>query len=150
MIKQTLLVSGSRNIPLIDGNMTMHLGFFERLIDRALANDWLIICGDANGVDDTLAYVTGHNKYSHLDPFLMMYGIQSKPRANNIGNKCKYTDVSDFYPTYTLRDEFMVSKADFVFCVWDGQSKGTKHVYDYALQQGFVTDENLWMKVVAT
>lgn len=37
---------------------------------------------------------------------------------------------------YRDRDEWMVRHADMVLCLWNGNSKGTYHVFEYASAQG--------------
>ena len=143
-----LLVSGSRKTPLIGGSNKMHIGYFEAIIDRALANGWHVIVGDAIGVDQSLAYAATNYKYHKNKPFMMVYGIQDRPRHNIASSQVLYTDVSEKCKTYTARDDFMLSQADFVYCIWNGTSKGTRRVYERAIRAGKIDGVNVWIKEV--
>lgn len=134
-----LLVSGSRDIRPI------HIEYYEKIVARALSNGWHIVAGDARGVDYHLAYAATAKIYKDTDSFMWVYGIQRAPRHGVETEQVLYVNVSDKCKTYTERDDLMLSYADFVYCIWDGKSKGTKRVYDKAVELGMTA----WIKEVS-
>ena len=153
--KPVLLVSGSRNIGAIHSDPVMDNLFYVSIIRRALANGWDVIAGDAKGVDYNLAYAATAIEFASLAPFMMVYGIQETPRHGVQSQQVLYTNIADRCQAgtakerYQLRDDHMLSQADYVYCLWDGKSKGTERVYNRAIEMGFITNTNAWLKVLA-
>ncbi len=123
-----ILISGSRHWSKANMQLDTAHTICKRLVLRASDIDAHIIVGDNPfGVDATVI------DYCMLySVSFMCYGIHVRPRL--IGTT-PYIQVDSIYRTYAKRDEYMVLLADKVMCVWNGASPGTKHVYDYALQE---------------
>src|SRR5216684_393027 len=104
-----------------------------KAVERAKANGWAILVGDAEGVD--AAVIDACNA---LQVNYVCFGISTKPRNGRVayihdGGTGRYwrVDVKTAYD-YTSRDQRMIDLADRVLCIWDGQSKGTAAVAQYA------------------
>jgi hypothetical protein len=99
-----------------------------------------ILVGDAVGIDSDAI-----EKAEQWGTAYTAYGVWDKPR-NNAKNYCNVYDlvrqrlatVSNPTPSqlYTERDRWLVEQADFVVCIWNGVSKNTLAVYEYAQQLG--------------
>lgn len=99
-----------------------------------------ILVGDAVGID---AVVVKHAEIWNAN--YTAYGVWDKPR-NNAKNYCNlYNIVRERLATiprptpsqlYTERDRWMVEQVDRVVCIWNGSSKGTLAVFEYAKQCG--------------
>lgn len=158
--RPTLLICGSREASpvLID--------YARRATLRALENGWWIIAGDALGIDQVVAE-TVRDHFQHADELMYgmrVYGIGDAPRhgiGDNTGRihfqkLTGYTkqmvthgrrDVhvyNEHIPvnSYTDRDRYMVREADKVLCIWNGSSRGTLAVYEYAEELG----KEAWLK----
>ena len=121
-----LLISGSRDAtePL--------LAYARACVQRARDNGWMIICGDAFGVD---WQVVEHCQ--RLGVSYMSYGTKDYPR--NGASHYTRLDVAD----YTARDRWLVEQADKVMCITTQEgTPGTLAVYEYALEVG----KECWLK----
>ena len=92
--------------------------------DNIIANDYLILIGDANGADKAMQQYLSKRNYKNVLVFCMgdMY-------RNNIGkwetrNIRPKTLKKDFH-YYSAKDVIMSEEADYGFMLWDGKSKGT-------------------------
>lgn len=120
-----LLICGSRN----------YTGEMERycynVIVRVEQLGWSVIVGDASGVDSIIiSYCQDFNI-----PYTC-YGITDKPR-------CWYASRDHYVKVqgnFLARDRVMVDAADRVLAVWNGESRGTKYTYDYAVKRGKTAD----------
>lgn len=75
-----------------------------------------VVCGGANGVD-SLGRKWGKNNQIPVKEFLANW--------NQFGKRAGY-----------LRNEQMAEYADALIAVWDGKSKGTKHMIELAKHKG--------------
>jgi predicted Rossmann-fold nucleotide-binding protein len=115
-----VLISGSRECPT-------SVRAYCRTIVRWLGNRrHKIICGDAPGVD-SFAY---HAAWE----FECLRGVYVPARKTPRCNPDQYKIVYVRGGGYAHRDRVMVRQADLVFCFWNGYSRGTKAVWDYALE----------------
>lgn len=123
---EILLISGSRKA---DAKL---LHYCDHIVERAKANNFHIICGDAMGIDSQAWWSAVEKEV----PFTV-YGTKSTPR-----NEAPITNYTLFQSVenksdgrnYTDRDRFMIDKAVRVVCIWNGESKGTLAVAKYALE----------------
>jgi hypothetical protein len=125
-----ILVSGSREIT----------AKMETIVRAVMYKIWYrgnntILVGDASGVD---ALVIEWAQKLHI-PYLCVTP-HSKPR--NLAALDNFMTIKPDMNTlrsmphsyvYTYRDRWMVDEADHVICIWNGHSKGTRNVYEYAL-----------------
>lgn len=112
-----VLVSGSRKY-----NAAMRTFVYE-IVERIHANGWTLIVGDAPGVDTAAVMHAITIGCPYLVYHIDVVRIHNIPTHNTV--HCHGL-------SYTERDEAMVRDAGIVFCVWNGYSTGTKHVFDYA------------------
>jgi len=63
-------------------------------------------------------------------------GIDSLAEASASKLSVPMEIIRGFPGGYLSRDRVMVSKADLVIAIWDGQSRGTKYTYEYARKVG--------------
>ena len=141
-----LLISGSRHAT------DLMQAYAVKCVQRALDNGWSLIAGDAIGVDALVArLVCPIQDDSAPDVLLTVYGIQDEPRNHAQGHHVAYKNIYDVQQfgihvtDYTTRDRYMVHVADYVMCIWNGDSKGTKAVYEYAKEIG----KQAWLKEFA-
>lgn len=130
-----VLICGSRDLkPTL-------LPVVERVVSQ-LCHSYIIVCGDAVGVDLEVARMAW--KYNAC---LLMYGLQPKPRNGAKFNlRSRYFWMNEL-DSYESRDRYMVQtvgKNGFVLCIWNGSSPGTKAVYDYA--QELEINSLLWQE----
>lgn len=102
----------------------------------------------------------------HLWTLCSIFGLAEKPRHGILGTGIAYTQLKEFtrqinytsgssnrryarmyeervpVTTYRQRDEFMVLRADKVMGIWNGTSKGTLAVFEYAQSKG----KEAWLK----
>lgn len=122
------MISGSRK------TTESMLFYCYSVVDRAKANGWEIICGDASGIDAACWW-----RCVEIDTPFTVYGTKATPR-----NEAPMTNYKLFQAVegqsdgrnYTDRDRFMGDMADRVMCIWNGESKGTIAVAEYARKQG--------------
>jgi hypothetical protein len=124
---QTILISGSRNpTPPMEHAVIAIVGWAWKWHLR-------IIVGDAYGVDAIVVReIVAHNHAPTHDLDYTVYGLTTRPRN---GASMRHYCRLDFKPGregYRARDRFMADQADYVYCVWNGESPGTKALYDYA------------------
>lgn len=127
----TLLISGSRyaSVAMLD--------YAEKAVIRAIQNDYTIIFGDADGIDSKVALSV--ELYSEK-LCAQCYYVRGNCRIPNHFDTIYYHNCGAI--SYSERDRFMVNDADIVLCIWNGVSKGTKAVFDYAQAQG----KKVWLK----
>ena len=99
-----VIIAGSRNITSMKELLIA--------IDNSKFDITTVISGGAKGVD-TLGENWAENKCIPVEKFPANWAVH--------GNSAGY-----------LRNEVMASKGDALIALWDGQSKGTKHMIDLA------------------
>lgn len=101
------IIAGSRSITNFD--------IIELAIKYSEFNITEIICGMANGVD-----LLG-KRYGYLNNIPV---IEIPANWRHLGNKAGY-----------IRNREMAEKADALILIWDGVSKGSKHMLDLAIKK---------------
>ena len=94
----------------------------ERLTKRAVKAGHRILVGDAPGIDKAVMDAGGEA--------VKVFGAHGK---------CRNTGTGLNHPTalaYAARDEWLISQADFVVCLWNGKSRGTRTVFEKAKKKG--------------
>ncbi len=115
-----ILITGSRH------SDTEMLRAVDAGVRLARDEGWQIIVGDALGVDKRVIA-----QCDMLDVPVTVVGAYGKLRNHTLtGKNIKVAG------NYTERDEYMVTKADEVWAVWNGTSRGTLHTAEYAAQLG--------------
>ena len=80
-------------------------------INQVIDDPFILICGEARGADRTAKELLEYNNYE----------IESYPADwDTYGKRAGF-----------IRNEQMGDIADMAIGFWDGQSKGTKHMYNY-------------------
>jgi hypothetical protein len=103
-----VVISGSRSISVLPKDVIKSL-------DKIMEQRFEILVGDAPGIDLLVQQYLKSKDYKAVTVF----HAYQKPR-NNAGFCTVKVDGS-----YTDRDKFMCSQADFGLAIWDGFSKGT-------------------------
>lgn len=123
---KTVLICGSRY-----GSQKLY-DFARAIVHKQCFVGNRVIVGDADGVDSVVVQAVERIGCSYT-----CYGISELPRNGAI---CyERVPVEEFFPAkkqYQMRDDFMIRQADIVIALWNGYSKGTKHVADTALSLG--------------
>lgn len=121
-----LLISGSRKC-----SMKMR-ATAEAAVLRAKEHGWEIIVGDAWGIDH--AVIQACKK--HSVPF-HVYCVTGVPRCDEDVPFTMVWVPRDWKRNWFLyRDKVMVDNADYVYAIWNHESRGTKWTYDYAVRVG--------------
>jgi hypothetical protein len=112
-----VFIGGSRKISKINQQIKIR-------IDNIINKNFIILIGDANGVDKSIqAYLFSKN-YKNVFIFCV-----NKQCRNNIGSwgirHIEYDSTMRDYKYYSSKDIVMAKEADFGFMIWDGESKGT-------------------------
>jgi hypothetical protein len=111
------------------------------VVERARANGWAILVGDADGVDTAVIAACNRVGVNYA-----VFGISTRPRSQafrdiEAGGTGRYIrHIPHKSGDYSARDRFMVDVADRVLCLWNGTSKGTKAAYEYAKSLGKPVD----------
>lgn len=117
--------------------------YAARCVERADQAGYLILTGDAPGIDATVCEAA-----KRLNAACFVYGIQPQPRNGGVGNpRSLYVNLNHKKHAgllakkpgevkYTDRDQYLVRHADIVLCLWNQASteSGTYRVYEYALE----------------
>lgn len=114
-----LLISGSR-----DATPEM-LDYARRAVERAYAKEWIIIVGDAEGVDSAVI-----DHAYHIGAVHIVYGLK-KPRHTSLGMGWVSVEGG-----YLARDRQMARDCDLCLAIWNGVSRGTWYTYNYARKLG--------------
>lgn len=131
-----ILICGSRNWE----HVTQYSDIVYRAVGRCYSKGYSVVVGDAVGVDSLVAAQC----HAQGVPYTV-YGLSSFPRNRTAfgAGLCDYRQLD--VNSYTERDQVMVQQAGFVYCIWNGKSKGTFAVYAYAKEMG--VDCHLWQPV---
>ena len=93
-------------------------------LDNIIKNNYIILVGDANGVDKAIQKHYSEKKYTNV----IVYASNGKVR-NNIGgwNIVKVDVPSNIkgFDFYTAKDLKMAKDSDYGFMIWNGKSKGS-------------------------
>ena len=92
--------------------------------DNIIANEYLILLGDANGADKAMQGYLNEKKYRNVLVFCM-----GNVCRNNIGNwetrNVHSSRSKKDFDYYSTKDVLMGEEADYGFMLWDGKSKGS-------------------------
>lgn len=132
MVKGALLVSGSRSI--VDAKEFAHQVYL-----LASQREWIVICGDAKGVDKSVIDYCFHIKY----PIHVYASGVAGLRYFKWHERADFSFVpgGTHKSCFVIRDEKMaqVTRAypEYGFIgLWNGQSKGTVHTANFAKALG--------------
>jgi len=96
----------------------------KRRTDNIIANEYLILLGDANGADKAMQEYLARKNYRNVSVFCM-----DNTCRNNIGNwetrNVHSSRSRKDFDYYSTKDVLMGEEADYGFMLWDGKSKGT-------------------------
>jgi len=112
-----VFIGGSRKLSKINQQIKIR-------IDNIINKNFIILIGDANGVDKSIqAYLFSKN-YKNVIIFCV-----NKQCRNNIGGwrirHIEYDSKIRDYKYYSSKDIVMANESHFGFMIWDGESKGT-------------------------
>ena len=111
-----VMISGSRSITDISAGLPS--------IDRIMELKFLVIVGDAGGVDKLVQEYLRRSNYLNVKIYFPLWGRGGKPR-NTTGYKTVGVAGS-----YVDRDKMMCSICDYGLALWDGNSRGTRDNID--------------------
>lgn len=112
-----VFIGGSRKISKINQEI-------KSRIDNFIRNNFIILIGDANGVDKSVQTYLLSKNYRNV----YVYCVNNECR-NNIGGwgirNIKSNSHRKDFKYYSSKDNDMAQETDFGFMIWDGESKGT-------------------------
>ena len=111
-----VMISGSRSITDISAGLPS--------IDRIMELNFLVIVGDAGGVDKLVQEYLRQSNYLNVKIYFPLWGGGGKPR-----NTTGYETVG-VTGSYVDRDKMMCSVCDYGLALWDGNSRGTRDNID--------------------
>ncbi|MDG2918071.1 hypothetical protein P7M46_08680 [Bisgaard Taxon 10/6] len=111
----TVFISGSRNIK------SLNIKIEQRLIN-ILSQNFLVVIGDANGVDKAVQKFLAEKEYNTVEIY-----CSGNNCRNNLGNwNLKQIDSNATgRKFYEAKDKIMAKIADYGFVIWDGNSIGS-------------------------
>ena len=114
-----IFISGSISIDKLDDVIISE-------IEKIILNNYIILIGDANGVDLEVQKILSKSNYENV----VIYFTGNKCR-NNISSWpeicVKNTDNLVDREMYSLKDVKMAEDTDIGLMIWDGESTGTKN-----------------------
>jgi hypothetical protein len=119
------------------------LDYARRAVRRAHQLGWTILVGDnPKGVD--MAVV---NECRRLKAKVIVVALTHRPRNGGCAHGqyvrfergVYHTAGGGMFDRYHERDRYLVDQCDRAVFVWNGNSRGTKRGYDYAIQRGKTT-----------
>lgn len=116
----TLLITGSRQAT------TDMIARARAMVAAAKARGWVIIVGDAEGVDAAVMDEADRLGVRHI-----ICGANGTLRRKTATGSTTAIDGD-----YLARDRFMVDNAMVVWGVWNGHSRGTAYTCNYAKRTG--------------
>lgn len=117
---KTILICGSRY-----ASHAM-IQYAKECVVKAHQCGLTILVGDAPGIDQAVI-----EEADRIGASVIVFGAYGRHRNKTRAGKNVAVQMS-----YTERDDHMVEQANYVICVWDGQSRGTRRVYDVAISNG--------------
>lgn len=113
-----VFIGGSREVSKLNKDL-------KDRIDNIIRNEFLILIGDANGIDKAVQKYLNEKDYNNVIVFCMK-GLC----RNNIGSwKTNYVEITDSskksFDYYSTKDLEMAKETDYGFLIWDAKSKGT-------------------------
>lgn len=112
-----VFISGSMKIKNLDPIVL-------KRIDNIIDQDYMILVGDADGVDSSVQEYLNSHKYKNV----FVYCTGSQPR-NNLGGwevkKVETTAQPGTRAFFTVKDIEMSVDCDYGFMIWDTKSTGT-------------------------
>lgn len=112
-----VFIAGSRRLSRLNADV-------KRRIDAMIEKGFLILVGDANGVDKAVQKYLAERAYSNV----VVYCMTSKCR-NNVANwptrEIQAAPSARGFAYYATKDRAMWDAAEYGLMLWDGESKGT-------------------------
>ncbi len=112
-----VFIGGSRKLSKINSEL-------KGRIDNIIKNNFIVLIGDANGVDKSVQKYLLEKEYKNVYVFCM----DNKCR-NNLGEwNVRYIKSSlskRDYKYYSIKDNEMAKETDYGLMIWDGTSRGT-------------------------
>jgi hypothetical protein len=106
-----------------------------RAVEKALQQKNFIMVGDnPKGVDWAIVQHLSKSSIDRLQVSICT-AVGEQPRSVERLNGRTFTSKKRF-EDYQNRDFNMVEFADVTMCIWNGESKGTKGAFDYAVSIG--------------
>ena len=121
-----LLITGSRRIS------EAGLAFARRAVQRARQLDYEVIVGDATGIDEAVM-----QECHRLGVTCTVVGAYNRLRRRT--PSCREVRRSG---SYIQRDRYMAEQCSMCLAIWNGESRGTKATYDFAVELG----KTAWLK----
>ncbi|MEE8199550.1 MAG: hypothetical protein V3R29_00130 [Candidatus Acidoferrales bacterium] len=124
-----VFIAGSRRLSRLNQDV-------KRRVDNIIQKSFIVIVGDANGVDKAVQRYLNSRHFTNVVVFCMEGGCR-----NNIGAWPTRT-ISAADPSrrdfayYSTKDRAMVDEADYGLMLWDGQSRGTLTSIVQLVRQG--------------
>ncbi len=124
-----VFIGGSRGLSRLNQDV-------KRRIDKIIDKGFMVIIGDANGVDKAVQRYLSSRHYSNV----VVFCIEGSCR-NNIGDwPTRTVAASDprrrDFAYYSTKDRAMVEEADYGLMLWDGRSRGTLTNIVHLVRQG--------------
>ena len=112
-----VFIGGSRKIAKLNQEI-------KNRIDNIIKNDFIILIGDANGVDRSIQQYLFSQNYKNV----YIFCVNNECR-NNVGSwtvkRIQSNHPKKDYKYYSSKDIQMAKETDFGFMIWDGESRGT-------------------------
>ena len=113
-----ILITGSRNA---SGAMLQKA---RDVTIKCVKNGCHIVVGDAGGIDTEVIRTAGGFRYSHIT----VWGAKGFQRVMTVYGENKFTKAG-----YIERDSIMAASCDKCVAIWDGQSRGTRATFTFAI-----------------
>lgn len=113
-----VFIAGSRRLSRLNKDV-------RRRIDNIVGKGFVVIVGDANGVDKAVQEYLRSKHYRNVTVFCMEGGCR-----NNVGgwptqSLAAVDPGRKDFAYYSTKDRAMAEVADYGLMLWDGQSRGT-------------------------
>ncbi|MCX5894046.1 MAG: hypothetical protein NTW80_13985 [Deltaproteobacteria bacterium] len=112
-----VFIGGSRKISKLNKEIKLR-------IDALIAQNFIVLIGDANGVDKSIQTYLFSKNYKNVHIFCV-----NNLCRNNVGGwkvrNISYDSSRKDYKYYSSKDIEMAKETDYGFMIWDGESKGT-------------------------
>ena len=128
-----VMIAGSRYIS------RQGLDYARRVVRRAHQLDYIIVVGDnPKGVDSAVV-----DECRRLKAKVIVIGLTNRPRNGGCAHgsylkfeRGTYRSASgQMFDRYQERDRYMVDIAERAVFIWNGDSRGTKTGYEYAVSR---------------
>jgi hypothetical protein len=112
-----VFIGGSRHIIQLPSTV-------KERINNIIKNNFMVLIGDANGVDKCVQQFLAENNYEFVIVFCMAGACR-----NNVGlwetHNIEADSQNKNFHFYSMKDLEMAKEASYGLMIWDGKSKGT-------------------------